>query len=1067
MLTISKKRKKGKFGREGNHDHSVSHERETTEKDQDGSKEHHEEHHEQGRKSSDDEGFDLKTIPSALSSFFLGEGDASVYKSLNSVYDASVKFAPILIVLLLMFLGGYVRATPAWLPIAEEWAQESIDDQLRMQIAQNVEQEFPNLPPENFERMVEEQLQEFREMNSEAYEAQIAQGADFLRGQLQDDEGQTFLTGIDPYHWYRLSRNVIERGGPGDEVRDGEEWDALMLAPYGRAVDTDAHIFTVAHAHRVITTFFPDVSLMTTAFYSPVVLAPLAVIPAFFIVKKFAGIVGGTVAGFFVAIHPSFVSRAIGGFNDNDSYTVVLPLFAVWFLIEALYAKTVKKTAIFSGLTVLSLYIFYLAWEGWWYIFLIISAALGIYLLWLLFLNTVKQGKPFKSLVRNKESRRKIVSLVSVFLGAIFFTGLIDGFRTVTRLFWDFPMRVIQIRDVATLDIWPNVLTTVAELNPSAHMDIITNLSGGPMGGRLIFALAFMGAMLTLVVWKKEYMARESAYLGLSFLIYLIMLSDPDSIGDIAFGLILTLPVLGKMVFNMLSYPAKDIKDIRIPYAAIIIVWLASTVYASTRGVRFIMVIVPAFSLGLGIFAGVMSRLISDKVSTSTGMNKKAVSLAVGLLVVSTFLLGPLNADALDRSVETARNYVPHMNDVWYQGLQGIDETAEEDAIIGSWWDFGHWFKAIAQRPVFFDGGSQSTNTAHWIGKTLVTEDETLAAGLLRKMTCGRDEAYDYLEEESPLSGPEAVDMIYDIVRVNTDEARSMMLDAGVPEDVAENVLEYTHCDPREVFFITSEDMVGKGGVWGHFGSWDFHRAEQYMMSTQLPREEAIDYLVENHSYEREDAESTYTEISTTEPDEWISPWPGYMGAGSGCSRENDDEHLCRVDAQGQQLNILFNETSGDAHIIGNQPGMEGDVRPAAISYLDEDDNMVTREYEGSQVQQAFSFVREGSSYNVILMDPIQVDSMFTQLFFHEGEGVDYFESVYDEQGIVSGRVVIWEIHWMDFLEDIDDVPDDFDYDEPEDIDYDADMPVAEEAPQQPQQPQQPQGGGAEGVPIQ
>ena len=36
------------------------------------------------------------------------------------------------------------------------------------------------------------------------------------------------------------------------------------------------------------------------------------------------------------------------------------------------------------------------------------------------------------------------------------------------------------------------------------------------------------------------------------------------------------------------------------------------------------------------------------------------------------------------------------MNDAWYDTLSKIRNEAPQDIVITSWWDFGHWFKAVA-----------------------------------------------------------------------------------------------------------------------------------------------------------------------------------------------------------------------------------------------------------------------------------------------------------------------------------------------------------------------------------
>ena len=84
------------------------------------------------------------------------------------------------------------------------------------------------------------------------------------------------------------------------------------------------------------------------------------------------------------------------------------------------------------------------------------------------------------------------------------------------------------------------------------------------------------------------------------------------------------------------------------------------------------------------------------------------------------------------------------MNDEWVDGLTKIKDTSE-DAIITSWWDFGHIFTALSHRRVTFDGGDQGERI-HWVGKALATENENESVGILRMLNCGQEQAPHILE---------------------------------------------------------------------------------------------------------------------------------------------------------------------------------------------------------------------------------------------------------------------------------------------------------------------------------
>src|SRR3989338_11276531 len=95
----------------------------------------------------------------------------------------------------------------------------------------------------------------------------------------------------------------------------------------------------------------------------------------------------------------------------------------------------------------------------------------------------------------------------------------------------------------------------------------------------------------------------------------------------------------------------------------------------------------------------------------------------------------------LFRSNSVANQDAPIINDAWHNSLISIRDNSNKTAIITSWWDFGHHFKALAERPVTFDGTTQGSPQAHWVGQILRTDDEELAVGILRMLDCGGNNA--------------------------------------------------------------------------------------------------------------------------------------------------------------------------------------------------------------------------------------------------------------------------------------------------------------------------------------
>ena len=85
----------------------------------------------------------------------------------------------------------------------------------------------------------------------------------------------------------------------------------------------------------------------------------------------------------------------------------------------------------------------------------------------------------------------------------------------------------------------------------------------------------------------------------------------------------------------------------------------------------------------------------------------------------------------------------------------------------------------------------------------------------------------------------------------------------------ANEVLKYSHCTPPEDYYITSEDMIGKAGVWSHFGSWDFNKASMYQEVKHLQENKATQIITEKYNLNDELANKYYYEIQNNDADYW------------------------------------------------------------------------------------------------------------------------------------------------------------------------------------------------------
>ena len=312
----------------------------------------------------------------------------------------------------------------------------------------------------------------------------------------------------------------------------------------------------------------------------------------------------------------------------------------------------------------------------------------------------------------------------------------------------------------------------------------------------------------------------------------------------------------------------------------------------------------------------------------------------------------------------------------------------------------------MADRAVTFDGAHQTSPMAHWIGRVLSTDDEEEAIAVLRMLDCGSIMGHKTLFHQLNDDVIKTINLFKQLIMINNKEDARRFLQKNNISD-PDVLLKYTHCNPPENYFITSEDMVQKAGVWSHFGLWNFEKAYLWMYLKNKDKNRAINEMKEKFNYTQERAEQTYFElISIKEEGEangWISPWPGYISGFDGCNEQNE-MILCSNGA-------FVNKTTNDAFVRVEQ----GIARPRFLSYIDKKTKEFrTKEFTNSPAGIALILVPTGEkTYRSVLASPEHAKSMFTRLFFMEGHGLKYFKHFRTENQIVGGgKITVWKIDW-------------------------------------------------------
>jgi dolichyl-diphosphooligosaccharide--protein glycosyltransferase len=944
-------------------------------------------------------------------------GMKSFFKSIDM--DKVVLAAFLIFCILLVFI---IRMLPLSLQVTDDWASSTLQQNIRAQVSSQVDQQYPALPPSNRDALIQQRVDQIITQQQAQYDAAQAQLSQQFKSHLrytgEDGKEHTYLGDLDSYFWLRYTRNILRHGSACDAVADGNCIDTYTVAPQGAMMSSNPsfHIFAIYGLYKFITIFNPQFPLPATSYLVPVIVGMLGVIPAFFIGRRLAGNVGGFFAAILISIHPLLLSRSLG--SDNDIWNVVLPLFVLWMVIEALEAKSTKGRVIYSVLAAAFVGLHAATWDAYWFIYLIILFGLVANLIFRIGVSVFREHehRPWKD--------RKV-------LGAALITG---AFYVASYIFvlignpssdyFHLPLNIFSASaglDRAVIpDYWPNVLTTVAELNKSNLGEAI-----GSMYGRLFFFLALAGLLLMLLPrhrWKLKHYALFIA--GSIISIYLI--NDLSVSKLVALGL-LSLPI----AIILITYLFED-ENVDTAPALIILVWFLASIYATYSGVRFILLMIPAFGIAFAVTAGRIYEWLSAYGAREIKWHRYITNVIV-FAILALILIQPIRAGR-----DTARNYIPSIDDAWWDSLTKINKESAPDAIINSWWDFGHWFKYVADRRVTADGTSQGTHIPRWLGLSLVTPDEQESVGTLRMLDCGSDTALGntsigaYSAVFSKVNDSIAAQqIIYDIVKLDRPQAQAYLAKRGFTQAEQDEILKRSHCNPPEDYFITSGDMVGKAGVWAHFGLWNFTRAYVAQHSRNLPHDEAVADLQRKFNMSSEEAEKLYYDAkalsSESEINQFVSPWPGYITSSwVDCKlAANNTAMVCPLGIGfGQQGGTVmafdaftYNMTNPNASRLvygfyqnNQRVGTNGDGTPAAL-YMAYDDGMRSITFQ-NPTSSGIAVLIDVPNHRLLMADPLLINSTFTQLFYLDGRYSTHFEKFDDQTSFTGSRVIVWKVNW-------------------------------------------------------
>ena len=403
----------------------------------------------------------------------------------------------------------YFRLYPAYFPQLKTRAKQTVLQQAKQSVFEEVMRRFPQFYPIAKERIVENQFKLYLKANSNSLKKSINELYKKMKEAYQDPSGQTYLMELDCWHWARYTENVVEHGYPGDEIIGGRQFDTYMLSPLGMKLLWNKFLFYFSgYLYKIVHIFLKDLSLFTFLFYLPLFFMAILTTVLYLFNYRLGGVVTAFIATIVSGMAPIFIPRSCAGWFDTDILNLLFPVLVIWTYLKSTILPEWRRAwpwIIFSGFWV---GVFCFTWISWWFVFVLVI----LYeVIWLVYLGIVYFLKG-----QEKDRIKRHLFSAGLFLAAsliwvVVFCGL-EPLEELLRMLGD----ALILNRPLLPSIWPNVFATVGELRRSDFKELANSLGG------LYILLTVLVSGLVLLLRILWFRAGNEPYKRNTFIMFLL-----------------------------------------------------------------------------------------------------------------------------------------------------------------------------------------------------------------------------------------------------------------------------------------------------------------------------------------------------------------------------------------------------------------------------------------------------------------------------------------------------------------------------------------------------------------
>lgn len=845
------------------------------------------------------------------------------------------KYTVWILLISVLAINIFLRLQTVWLPYMDEVARKTVLSELLSSVDEEVDNNYEGYPAQLKDKIKDALFEKRLKENRNLLEHQLKAKAQELKSYFRGSSGVTFLMESDPYHWFRLLNNLVKTS----KLVTGFYKDGELCDNFMLA---PVGLKVAVSLHRNLHVYLTFILFKACSFFD----RGLGLMSfAFFMPVLITALV--LIVAFFFTLSISPNKNLLSGF-----FAVLTLGLANVFLRRSMagWFDTDPYVVLFS---LLAPWMFYLSLN---YeiglkkraVFSILSGLVVTlfsftwdgwwYIFYLILGSAVFYILNLYSI--NKDHKEKVdIPGAALSLLVFIFSSfiLVCVVSGIPRLKELFlsPINQIYAKDYSLGQFWPNTFLTVAELKTFDILQVIA-----VSGGSFVVICGLIYLFLNMID-KKSHAWPQRQYISWLFTF-----------------------------------------------------WMALFLFVSTKVVRMSLILVIPVSISFALFMGELSsylRKLTDKI-LKKGSKHVAVfiSLATGVI-----FLGFLFTAAFKISFR----YGPDMNRTWFGVLRKIDKEAPKDAIINSWWDYGHWFKAIAERAVIFDGATQNNQIAYWMARALITDNEEEAFGILRMLNSGSSKAFEEIENLG-YDKFKALEIVNEIILLKKDEARRAIAKYTADSTKIDKILSYTH-NPRTAYLIIEPSIIRKIKAISFLGSWDFSKAGLYSLFHKLKKQEFAERL-KAEGYAQQEISGMYDAFSAMDAKDfmlWVSRVSDYYDYVS--YQEGADPELFSggyLVSRAGKTGYLFNVRTLNWQEPKNVYIFQG-----------QDFKQIAKPDDKGKA--SFLLVDKNGKNKLLVLDDNLVKSMLTRLYYLGGKGLKHFEPFIREK-LKDGELIVYKINW-------------------------------------------------------